>query len=66
MTYPATSILFSSELEKTGACTKGEDWKKMISKVPSKPNSKKTLKLYGKVKVFICVWQKTNNSNELS
>lgn len=44
MTYPVTSILFSWELEKTGACTKGEDWKKMISNVPSNPNSKKILK----------------------
>lgn len=44
MTYPVTSILFSWELENTGAYTKGEDWKKMISNIPSNPNSKKTLK----------------------
>lgn len=52
-TYPLPNIPFSRELEQTR--TRTQRWR-----------LEGTEEQYGKVRALICVWQKTNNSNELS
>lgn len=52
-TYPLPNIPFSGEMQQTG--TRAQ-----------RRRLEGTEELYGKVIALICVWQKTNNSNELS